>query len=284
MIYVLGSSGFIGKNLISELREYGLNVRGISSTPSDQDIYWDYKTNFPHKIIGGDIFIDCARSQSCVQNIERVKNLLNDLHPDSKYLFISSAAVCKKPNFGIFFSGDDYIREKKQIEKLVKKNENASFIRPDIILGEGGVWQEILRKIDCAPTSLIPNKGKNCAQFIHISELCSQIVKGIIDENIFSENFKIVQKTHRWSSIFNREVLDAQNKNLYFDNPLKNLACVILFSIIIPDFIAFRVIEKMRSTQKNSDIETIGIFNPEGMQRFYFEKHMNNQESIQKKY
>ncbi len=112
----------------------------------------------------------------------------------------------------------------------MKKNENASFIRPDIILGEGGVWQEILRKIDCAPTSLIPNKGKNSAHFIHISELCSQIVKGIIDENIFSENFKIVQKTHRWSSIFNREVLDAQNKNLYFDNPFKKFSlCYFIF-------------------------------------------------------
>ena len=113
-IAIIGSNGFIGRELRSHFNKFDFEVMSFSSKNLNNSLQWDYKTKIPDELFKNEIIIDCARSDNSIENIRRVKRIIKNLPKKSFYIFFSSQAIKKTPNDSILpFRGDDYIREKK---------------------------------------------------------------------------------------------------------------------------------------------------------------------------
>jgi|TARA_A100001015_G_scaffold149466_1_gene165748 hypothetical protein len=267
-IAILGSSGFLGSNLEIALINGGFNVLSISSKKDSQSIFWDYEGRPPKEALECDLIIDCARSLNPYKNLKKSKILSSNIPKEGKYLFISSSAVNKRSKNDIFFKGDDYIREKKKITRIIKKKENCFAIFPDIILGEYGNWTTLISEIKTKKRVYLPFSGNKLANTIEIKSLCNQIVNGIQTLKIFGNGFSIKHKPIPWKSLINRDICNLNSTNLYFDNVIKNSFIYLLNSHLIPDYINYSAMLLLRKKQSSSVVKGED-FIPSGMTRFY---------------
>lgn len=267
-IAIIGSNGFIGRELRSHFNKFDFEVMSFSSKNLNNSLQWDYKTKIPDELFKNEIIIDCARSDNSIENIRRVKRIIKNLPKKSFYIFFSSQAIKKTPNDSILpFRGDDYIREKKVLTKFLSNKENIAIIYPDIVFGQNGNWSKVIDKITAAEVIEMPNKGNNYFNYIEINDLCNQIIRSIQDGSIFYEDWKLISKKRKWKSLTEKKVIQGSN-NLYFNSFLKNLVVSILNSILIPDFLNFKIMSILRSKENNFENQSRS-FSPSGMTRFY---------------
>lgn len=274
-IAILGSNGFIGRGLQSHFNKFDFEVMPFSSKNINNAIQWDYKSKIPDKLFDNKIIIDCARSSNATENIRRVKRIIRNLPKKSFYIFFSSKAIKKSPKDSLLpFRGDDYIREKKVLTNFLINKKNIVIVYPDIVLGQNGNWDKIVEKIISAEVIEMPNKGNNDFSYIEINNLCNQIVSSIQDDSIFLKDWKLKSKKRNWKSLTEKRVMEG-SENLYFDSFLKNLVVSVLNSVLIPDFLNFKIMSFLRNRENNFENQS-SSFSPTGMTRFYMSDTNDN--------
>jgi len=159
-ILIAGSAGFLGKNLYKRLgiehEIIGIDKNNGEYVDYSIDITDEEKIRNIIKEIGPDIIIDTAAISSvdyCESNqketyninVNSVKNLINGLDDNVKFIFISSDYVYD----GIKGDFDEesltnpinyYGKMKREAELIVREHKNHLILRPTVVFGidEGG--------------------------------------------------------------------------------------------------------------------------------------------------
>ena len=204
MIYVTGSNGFVGKNLINFLKNKRKKFKRIKRNNLSKSINSNY-LNLPkikykgHKYLihlSSPALVKLYRKKKysskevskCIKNeISNALSLVQYCKENkfSKLIYISSSSVYGPRKYKTSFSertkpnpSDDYSMIKLKVENFIKKNfENTIILRPFQIYGK---FDNINRLI---PTLLYAKKNKtislqNCLQvtdLIHVNDLCNVI-------------------------------------------------------------------------------------------------------------
>lgn len=283
-VIILGATGGIGKIISEKLNseKFGFKIfKVVRYKPkANNEIFWDYQSSLPKEFDTAFLVINCARSYDFVHNIKFNKILLKQLKKNTYLINFSSNCIYAKPdNFlsRTIFRGDAYIREKLAIEKLSQKRKSTFILRPTIVTGESS-WKDFLVSCDKVNTIFTPNKNKTSIIKIISSDEVGEFVKDLILSNFNIEVPKEIytNKIDTNDFIFNKNKA-SRNSNIFFDSNLKNIFTIILTSIFIPNWLAFRLQLFVMSRSKTSNYLDSEILKIEGMTRLYlFGGHTNH--------
>jgi nucleoside-diphosphate-sugar epimerase len=176
MKVLVAGRGFIGKNIVSKLRE-NHEVRTLDKNPDatyQQDITesFDIQESFDVLIhaIGLAPGLHSAESYRSV-HVEGTENLL-DAVKSEKVIFVSA--------LGAGEVNHSFFQTKKKAEQIVSQTHNYTIIRPSTVYGKENKILDLIRKT--APLMIFPDvKGKT--QPIHVED-----VKEIIEKSLDSFN------------------------------------------------------------------------------------------------
>jgi len=203
-ILITGSSGFLGRHLLSALdprrlqRIYCLSrqdrstLSGISNHPA---VVWLQGSlfdlgHYERELAETDTVIHLAaatgkatRSEYFTVNVDGIRALIEQCKRlgVKRFLHVSSIAV-RFPNKTRYY----YAQSKEQAEQLVRSSGlRYTILRPTIILGHGSpVWAGLC-KLASLPVIPIFGDGKALIQPIHVEDLVSFILT-ILDRDIFN--------------------------------------------------------------------------------------------------
>lgn len=206
MIYVTGSNGFVGKNLIIFLKNKKKKFKRIKRNNLSKSINSNY-LNLPKTKdrenkylihLSSPALVKLYRKKkysskevlTCIKNeISNASSLIQYCKENkfSKIIYISSSSVYGPRKYNAPFSertkpnpSDDYSMIKLKVENFIKKNfENTIILRPFQIYGKFDNRNRLI------PTLLYAKKNKtislqNCLQvtdLIHVNDLCEVIYK-----------------------------------------------------------------------------------------------------------
>ena len=194
-ILIIGSSGFIGKELAKRLEERGYAFDITSRHDSNQRSgvqYFDFQNSKSFaNVLDYDIVIMTAFDHKYSGNLSFVKYLIKHKFP-GKLLYLStiSAIDWNKLSQGVEVyskSLEIYSWVKRKCEKsIVDSKLNYCIIRPSVVLG-GGTWHSVFTTINESDKALIPRDGNNYCYFVHVASIVDLIV-----ENLESKENKIL--------------------------------------------------------------------------------------------
>ena len=194
VILVTGSSGFVGKSLITKLKKIGYDVIGLDRKPGEntdmiQDISKKFKINKPiETIIHLAARLEherCSKKEFFSTNVDGTKNLLNIAEENNSYfIHTSTTAVFGSPPCPIkettsICTNGYYAESKWQSEKLFKDtNIKYTIIRSTAILGEErlGIYEIIFKKLFENLTIPILGDGKNKISFVNVDDVNDFII------------------------------------------------------------------------------------------------------------
>ena len=188
MIFITGSTGFLGKTLIPSLIKESCNLNCLARNP-------DYFKNLPVKITIGDLEkfqwpIDSEKINTVIHmaavinaknpqdfykiNYEGTKKLINECvkHKVEHFIFLSSLNVLQK-------NPDDYAKSKKMAEDYLKiSGLNYTILRPSLIYGPSDTKNvnQLVKIIKTLPIIPIIGSGKNKIQPIYINDAANAII------------------------------------------------------------------------------------------------------------
>lgn len=234
MISIIGSNGFVGKNLIQICKERGLNFTAL--TRKD---YGDIRhSNAWKNILKGSVVVHLAARVHVMEenskdplaafrevNVQGTLNLARAAKEMGikKFIFISSIKVNGEETFEHPFFADDknfpldpYSISKKEAEiellKLHKKGEfDVVIIRPPLIYGKGvkANFQNLFKLVEKRiplPFGCVSNKRS----LVSVFNLCDLIIHCIEHENSGGEIF-LVSDDHDYSL---KEIIEKMGKVL----------------------------------------------------------------------
>ncbi len=283
-IIILGASGGIGKIIFQKLNKFKHRFeikRVVRHKSSDEDeIFWDYQNKLPKEFSESFLVVNCARSDDFNYNINFNKLLVAELKKETNLINFSSNCIFAKPKnpfVRMIFTGDAYIREKFKVEEVTKKRSNTFIFRPTIVTGEKG-WSEFLKTCSNAKAVHVPDKNANSVIKTISSDEVGEIILDFI-LNRFTNDIpvELYTKKIKTTSFIDKETINIGNSRTFFNNIFKNFLTIILTSIFIPDWLAFKLqliaVRKLKSDLKIYP-KTLLI---EGMTRLYlFGNHTND--------
>ena len=234
-ILIIGSSGFIGKELVKRLKEKGYAFDITSRHDSNQKSgtqYFDFQNSQSFaNVLDYDIVIMTAFDHKYSGNLSFVKYLIKHKFPGKLiYLSTISAIDWNKLSQGeevYSKSLEIYSWVKRKCEKsIVDSKLNYCVIRPSVVLG-GGTWHSIFATINESDKALIPKVGNNYCYFVHVAS----IVQLIID-NLESKENKTLNgfgDLKTWKSLITTKI-QPTNANKYCDSRIKNLAFLLIYN------------------------------------------------------
>lgn len=274
-ILILGPNSGIGQNLIKHLvqAKHNLNyVVRVKDQVSSANIFWDYSSPLPTEFNTFDIVINCARSPNFNDNIKFNKRLITGLSPSVKLINFSSNCVFAQPQGKLtqwLFKGDAYIREKNMIEKLALGHSNITLLRPTIVADEGS-WMRFIKSAQTSHNVFAPDFGEGSrVNVITTDEVSSFIVELI--ESQFSQDIPPQMFTQNLSveEFLGIKLTHTPTKHTYFNSPIKNMITLLLTSVLMPDFFAFKIQAKMTRNKVTDTSATVADLHVEGMTRLY---------------
>jgi UDP-glucose 4-epimerase len=198
-IAIIGSNGFIGKNLVSSLSEK-FQVFGFNNIVSGLE--FERLSNFI-SVAEPDVIINCTGSGNVSksfestfldfqQNVETVQCILESVKKNErniKFLHFSSAAVYGNPENEVSSELDQknpispYGFHKSISEEICKNyfynfNIPIVIVRPFSVYGNGQkklLFWDILNKLMMHDQCELFGSGKESRDFIHISDLCEAV-------------------------------------------------------------------------------------------------------------
>ena len=234
-ILIIGSSGFIGKELVKRLEERGYTFDITSRHDSKQRsgiVYFDFQNSKSFaNVFGYNIVIMTAFDHKYSGNLSFVKYLIKHKF-SGKLLYLSTISVIdwNKLSQGIEVhskSLEIYSWVKRKCEKsIVDSKLNFCIIRPSVVMG-GGTWHSIFTTINDSDKALIPNGGNNYCYFVDVASIVELIV-----DNLESKENKTLNgfgDLKTWKSLIATKI-QPTNANKYCDSQIKNLAFLLIYN------------------------------------------------------
>jgi len=203
-ILVTGSSGFLGKSLVKELKKkhsvkefdlvFGNNIlekKECEKAAKGIDI-----------IVHMAAVLDEGSALLYKVNVEGTKNILEAGAKAriKQFVFLSTVGVHGKLKKEISEESSiapetAYEKSKAQAEKLVFESQEMlpiTIIRPALVMGANNYWKSIVKFLK--KDFPLPGKGNNIFQTVFIDDLVSAIVFLINNPNAMGETFIVAQK------------------------------------------------------------------------------------------
>jgi nucleoside-diphosphate-sugar epimerase len=181
-VIVTGANGFLGNSLIDFLQQSGYETIGWVREPllhkncSLFSINNLAETSWPEK---ADALIHCAwiyfaqDPQSDKKNLDAVEYLSTECRKRGiHFIFMSSFSAHSE-------SISHYGRTKYEAETMLMQSD-ASIIKPGLVLGDGGLFQRIMKLVRTGVPLPLPGSGKQLVQTIWVEDLC-KIILHLID-------------------------------------------------------------------------------------------------------
>ena len=275
-VIVLGPKSGIGEAILFKLKKNckNFNFFSVVRKPTVQSdvIFWDYQSDLPHDFRKSFLVINCARSDDFLYNINFNRILNEQLDSDTHFINFSSNCIFATPSnyfSKFFFKGDAYIREKLAIEKMSKVRSRNFILRPTIVTSESN-WNNFIvnsQNAEYISTHKFNNESKiKIITTDEVAEFVNQLVlsnfKKTIPAEIFSNKILSID-------FISNKIKISKTKNIYFDNSIKNFITAVLTSVLIPNFLVYRIqkIALKKNSEKNS--KQTKFFNIQGMTRLY---------------
>lgn len=172
-VLIVGGNGFVGSNLREYFLAKGWSVFSTTSRSSlrDQEIHFDFLDPKPPKIIESfDLVVYCSYVLQWTgedPNLQALKILRQDvLKSAKKHLFISTLSV---------LTGESsYATSKKKSEALFT-SDNDIIVRPGLVVGAGGVFGQLIQKLQNWIAFPLFDGGEQEVAWIHIRDLCREV-------------------------------------------------------------------------------------------------------------
>ena len=234
-ILIIGSSGFIGKELAKRLEERGYAFDITSRHDSKQRSgirYFDFQNSKSFaNIFDYDVVIMTAFDHRYSGNLSFVKYLMKHKF-SGKLIYLSTISVIdwNKLSQGVEVyskSLEIYSWVKRKCEKsIVNSKLNYCVIRPSVVLG-GGTWHSIFTTINESDKALIPNVGNNYCYFVHVASIVELIVDNL--ESKENKTLNAFGDLKTWKSLITTEI-QPTNANKYCDSRVKNWVFLIIYN------------------------------------------------------
>jgi len=218
-IAISGANGFIGQHLIDLCLEKGWKVLALSRKPiAQKGVEWRKFQMGPHVarelLSGFDAFVHLAYARSENHenaerlNIEGTKKLIHacNMAEVKQFVFLSSLSAGKEAAGG-------YGRQKWSIEQLLDPAKNL-ILRPGLVLGNGGLMQEMTQFIQSKGIVPLIDGGKQPIQYITIEDLVAVIASGI-EKNIVG-HYSLAYPEHIEYRAFYEFLFQTLNKKQRF--------------------------------------------------------------------
>jgi len=192
MFFIAGGTGFIGRHLVSSLREGGLRAKCLARSPAKSEIC--KKAGFD--VVPGDI-TDRESLQGKLDNCDTVvhlvgiieekegisfegvhvrgtENLVNEAKKAKVKHFFYQSALGAAPS-----SWSRYLKTKAEAEEIVRASGIPyTIFRPSLVVGDGdGFTSKLKDLIAFSPVVPVPGDGKTKFQPIYIGDLVKCFVK-----------------------------------------------------------------------------------------------------------
>jgi len=181
-VFITGSSGFIATHLANSLRIKGYIVHGGSSQSAithsacDTLIPLSLGSPLPETHEQYDWIIHCAydKQQSVEINTSSTIMWADEFlqRGITQQIFISTIGVLTE-------NSSEYVVAKKRTEEWFLQN-NMVVVRPGLVIGDGGIFQEMVKKIDQFPIIPLIDGGQQKIKTIGLNDLLGEI-SDIID-------------------------------------------------------------------------------------------------------
>jgi hypothetical protein len=278
-IAIIGASSLLAKSAIFELESMGLMLLKVSSKKNIHNhqnyVVWDYKTELPEIVSRCKYIIVFSKFNSTKECRTAINLLAKSTSEYNQIIVISSLAVLSRPKnffYDLIFVGDDYIRLKKFADNIYsKKFKNVKIIYPGLVCGDQNLsWQKFIDKVKSADEIRGVNDISAGINLIQLKAFSSLFYKSIY----FSEEKKIIlpQSVVAFEELIKDRCIVLSCNNLFYDGWLKNLIFALLLSKFVPNFMALRILGKLRSLGGGGSVDAASLsanYNIAGMTRFY---------------
>jgi len=204
-VFVTGSSGFIGKELVKQLEMGGNKVIGFSRS-NGKDVL--NKSQLEQEMRGCEVVVHLAAeldegSKKLFEiNVDGTRNVLEAAAKNriGHFVFVSTTGV-----LGNFKGVADesfpynpitgYEKSKAEAEKLVLSYQEVlpvTIIRPTIVVGPNEYWKKIISVV--GKNYPLIGSGENYWQTVYYKDLCEAIVMVAGNEDSFGEIYNVAEQ------------------------------------------------------------------------------------------
>ncbi len=263
-ILVTGAEGFVGKELVNELKKKYVITKFDSKT--GQNIL--DKKNLRTYLIGVDCvihlagIIDNSNEKLWQINVEGTKNIIEEslnAHV-KKFIFLSSTGVYGFTKGIIDENSDlkpenDYEKSKFEGEQIILNKQEeiqVNIIRSAMIFGNNDYWKKMIKLLE--KNIPLPCNGKNKFQIIYVKELVNAIIT-VLENGSPNEIYLVAGKEKPTLTEFCKKI----KKNLEKNEKIIHLPSFV--AIIIGKIFRIKIInrENIRhlSKERNYSIEKL---------------------------
>jgi nucleoside-diphosphate-sugar epimerase len=193
-VYVCGSKGFIGRNLVSFLNNKHNDIAVFSYDTRRADCgYIDYPTN------SNASFVYAAYDRrGLLRNIFSIIDVIKFSKKNniSKLIFLSSISIFSTQSQGYIETNtpiskvwEDYVLIKRIQEAFLKLAsifniiENVYILRAPVVLGKGCSWNNTINYMASHDCVALPKSGNGLCNYIYVEDLCGQITDCTFEQN-----------------------------------------------------------------------------------------------------
>lgn len=188
-LLIIGSSGFIGSNLVSAAAAQNFKVTtlsrsGILQAGAEQSFPWEFGQLVPDKACEG---IDCViylahdfdGEDGAHRTIDSTLEIASQLQAVgvTRQLFFSSYSAGKH-------ASSLYGRTKFTLEQKLIELCRVVIVRPGLVLGEGGIYGRIRKWARVMPFVPLPDGGHGKVPIIAIEKLCDLTLGLVLDKSL----------------------------------------------------------------------------------------------------
>ena len=218
IVLLTGASGFIAKHLALFLHQRGYTVDGVSSKSLSSDLYRRIYTGtlgnaLPLFSDTYDLIIHCAydHTASAESNVQATVLWAESLlqQGNTRQMFLSTIGVV---------SGNTsmYARSKADTEKWFQAHQ-MHIIRPGLVVGNGGLFEKIIKKVRYFPILPLINGGKQKIKLIGIMDLLTFIEKIMIDgQNFPPQEYNLFYTSETSLSELLRQLAEFYKRTIIF--------------------------------------------------------------------
>ncbi|SFB69149.1 NADH dehydrogenase [Halobiforma haloterrestris] len=204
-ILVAGGTGFIGRNLCTELHDRGHDVTALSRSPDDRGLPDGVEVamgdvsaadSIRDAVVGHDAVVNLVALSPLFQprgtdhetvHLRGTENLVDLAETEGVDRFVQLSALGADPQ------GDtDYIRAKGKAEGVVRGSDlEWTIFRPSVVFGDGGEFVEFTKELTTPYVTGLPGGGKTRFQPIWVGDLVPMLADALEDETHVGETYQV---------------------------------------------------------------------------------------------
>jgi hypothetical protein len=290
---IVGAGGFVGRCLVATCQARGLRVLRVTSsifaTGEPDTIIWNYRTAPPLALANAAIVVNCAKAPEWAGTRAVLQHLAAVMSPSQRYVHLSSNAVHARARgiWALLIKGDDYIRTKRLELRWVQRlwrDRPVMVVYPGVLLGEGGGWDQFMRKLATADRIHGHEPCDARSESIDITAFCERLADQLTAQGSLPNDLSIPdpkEPTPTWQNLLRRHAspnaswVTGERPYLFFPHRIKNLVMTLLTLRVVPDALALRAFGILRGKANAQSIaearaaDRVPDLYIDGMTKFY---------------